>query len=556
MKNPYLDRLSPFGHRDMPGGTVLLSNSLLNKGTAFDDAERDALGIRGLLPPRVFTMDQQVTRAMGQLQRKANDLEKYIFLTTLQLRNETLFFRVLLDNLKEMMPLIYTPTVGQACLEYGSIFRKPRGLWLTRHDKGHIASILRNWPHRGVRMIVVTDGERILGLGDLGALGMGIPIGKLSLYTACAGLHPYYCLPITLDLGTDNPELLKDPAYIGLPERRLRGEAYDEFLEEFVQAVQKVFPSALLQFEDFGNANAFALLQRYQEKICCFNDDIQGTASVSLAGLIAATRLTGRPLKEEKVLFYGAGEAGTGIGELLVEALGEEGVPADDARKQCWFFDSKGLVVRNRGDKLAHHKVPFAHDAEGSENLLEAVKRLRPTALVGVAGVGPAFTREIIEAMGEINARPIIFALSNPTSKAECTAENAYTWTGGRAIFASGSPFAPVTVGGVTHVPGQCNNVYVFPGVGLGVLACKSARVTQSMFLAAARVLADTVVDEDLAQGRVYPDLKLIRKVSLRIAVAVAEDAYQNGLARRDRPENLEEDIRAQMFEPVYRPYI
>jgi malate dehydrogenase (oxaloacetate-decarboxylating)(NADP+) len=554
--NSFVHKLSPVGHRDLPAGTALLSNSILNKGTAFSEEERDALGIRGLLPPRVFTMAEQVVRALGQLRRKPNDLEKYIFLTTLQHRNETLFYRLLLDHLEELMPIIYTPTVGQACLEYGSIFRKPRGLWLTRHDKGHLAEVLRHWPHRGVRMIVVTDGERILGLGDLGALGMGIPIGKLSLYTACAGLHPYYCLPITIDLGTDNPDLLKDPSYIGLPEKRLRGEPYSEFLEEFVEAVQKVFPGALLQFEDFGNANAFRLLHHYQNRICCFNDDIQGTAAVSVAGLMAATHLTGRPLKEEKVLFYGAGEAGTGIGELLVEALEASGIARDAARKQCWFFDSKGLLVKNRGDKIAHHKAPFAHEAEGTSDLLEAVRKLRPTALVGVAGAGPAFTREIVEAMAEINPRPIIFALSNPTSKAECTALEAYSWTHGRAIFTSGSPFAPVTLNGVTHVPGQCNNVYVFPGVGLGVLACGASTVTQSMFLAAARVLADCVGDNDLAMGRVYPDLKTIRNVSLRIALAVAEDAYRLGVARRERPADLEGDIRSQMFEPSYRPYI
>ena len=554
--SPSVHKLSPFGQRDLPSGTALLSNSILNKGTAFSEEERDALGIRGLLPPRVFTMEEQVVRALGQLRRKPNDLEKYIFLTTLQHRNETLFYRLLLDHLEELMPIIYTPTVGQACLEYGSIFRKPRGIWLTRHDKGHLAEVLRHWPNRGVRMIVVTDGERILGLGDLGSLGMGIPIGKLSLYTACAGLHPYYCLPITLDLGTDNPDLLKDPSYIGLSEKRLRGEPYSEFLEEFVEAVQKVFPGALLQFEDFGNANAFRLLHHYQNRICCFNDDIQGTAAVSVAGLMAATHLTGRPLKEEKVLFYGAGEAGTGIGELLVEALEAGGIAHDAARKQCWFFDSKGLLVKNRGDRIAHHKAPFAHEAEGTSDLLAAVRTLRPTALVGVAGAGPAFTREVVEAMAEINPRPIIFALSNPTSKAECTALDAYTWTHGRAIFASGSPFAPVTLNGVTHVPGQCNNVYVFPGVGLGVLACGAATVTQSMFLAAARVLADCVGDNDLAMGRVYPDLKTIRKVSLRIAVAVAEDAYRLGVARRERPADLENDIRSQMFEPSYRPYI
>lgn len=550
------DKLSPWGQRDLPGGTSMLVNSLLNKGTAFSDAERDAFGLRGLLPPRTFTMEQQVSRAIGQLERKQSDLEKYIFLTTLQHRNETLFYRLLLDRLEELMPLIYTPTVGQACLEFGSIFRRPRGLWITRHDRGRIAEILRHWPNRGVRMIVVTDGERILGLGDLGALGMGIPIGKLSLYTACAGLHPYYCLPITLDVGTDNPTLLEDPYYIGLPEKRLRGLEYQAFIAEFVEAVQHVFPRTLLQFEDFGNANAFHLLSEYQNKICCFNDDIQGTAAVAVAGVMAATRLTGIPLAEQRLLFYGAGEAGTGIGELFSHALAAEGMPLEQARRHCWFVDSKGLVVKGRGDELAHHKVPFAHDSEGCRDLATAVEKVRPTALIGVAGAGPAFTQAILESMGAINARPIIFALSNPTSKAECTAEAAYGHTGGRAIFASGSPFAPVTLNGVTHVPGQGNNVYVFPGIGLGALSCRSKHVTDSMFLVAAKTLAAQVEASDLAKGRVYPELRSIRTVSLRIATAVANEAYRLGLAQLPLPADVQADIASQMFDPSYVDYL
>ena len=551
-----LDKLSPFGQRDLPSGTALMANSLLNKGTAFSEEERDAFGLRGLLPPRIFGMTEQVGRALGQFRRKNNDLEKYIFLTTMQHRNETLFYRLLLDHLEEMMPIIYTPTVGQACLEYSSIFRRPRGLWLTIRDKSRLTDILRHWPNRGVRMIVVTDGERILGLGDLGALGMGIPIGKLSLYTACAGLHPYYCLPITLDVGTDNEKLLSDPLYIGLQQKRVRGEAYDAFIKEFVDAVQTVFPGALLQFEDFGNANAFELLKYYRRKICSFNDDIQGTAAVAVAGLMAATRLTGQSLKEQKILFLGAGEAGTGIGKLFAGALESEGVPLNKALERCWFVDSKGLLVKGRGDKLAEHKIPFAHEAPFTPDLLSAIKQVQPTALIGVAGVGPAFTREVIETMASINKRPIIFALSNPTSKAECTATDAYTWSGGRAIFAGGSPFAPVTVNGVTHVPGQGNNVYVFPGVGLGALACQTSQITDSMFLAAARVLANEVSEDDLSQGRVYPNLKHIRQVSLRIAVAVAEEAYRLNLTARPQPENLTEDIQSQMFEPVYHSYV
>jgi len=550
-----VNKLSPTGCHDISAGTALLSNSLLNKGTAFSEHERDSLGLRGLLPPRIFSMDEQVERALGQLSRKPNNLEKYIFLTTLQQRNETLFYRLLLDHLEDLMPIIYTPTVGQACLEYGSIFRSPRGLWITHHDRGRVAEILRHWPNRGVRMIVVTDGERILGLGDLGALGMGIPVGKLSLYTACAGLHPYYCLPITLDVGTNNKKLLEDPLYIGLTEPRLRGEEFRLFLAEFVEAVKSVFPGALLQFEDFGNTTAFELLNTYREKICCFNDDIQGTAAVTLAGLLASTRLTGQPITSQKILFYGAGEAGTGIGELFASALEAEGIAPGAAKRQCWFFDSKGLVVKGRGDKLADHKLPFAHEAEPVADLIDAVRRLRPTAIVGVAGAGPAFSQEILKTMAEINPRPIIFALSNPTSQAECTAEEAYGATGGKAIFASGSPFAPVTLNGVRHVPGQGNNVYIFPGVGLGALACQAIQVTDSMFLAAARTLAAAVTEPDLAMGRVYPDLKTIRQVSLDIAVAVAEEAYRLKLARLPRPDDLQAEIAAQMFEPAYPSY-
>ncbi len=550
-----MKRLSPAGCQDIPGGTVLLSDSLLNKGTAFSEEERDRLGLRGLLPPRIFGMDEQAKRAVIQLAKKPTDLEKYIFLTTLLQRNETLFYHVLLDNLEELMPIIYTPTVGQACLEYGSIFRKPRGLWLTHHDRDRLPELLRHWPRRDVRMIVVTDGERILGLGDLGALGMGIPIGKLALYTACAGLNPYYCLPITLDVGTNNEKLLQDPFYIGLAEKRIRGEEYHSFIAKFVKAVTDVFPDALLQFEDFGNANAFTILHEYQNKICCFNDDIQGTAAVALAGILAGSRITGQPLGEQKILFYGAGEAGTGIGQLTAAAMQAAGIPRDEAFRRCWFFDSKGLVVAGRGDELPHHKQPFAHAGAPVATLLDAVKTLRPTALIGVAGAGPAFDRDIVEAMSEINPRPMIFALSNPTSKAECTAEDAYAWSRGKAVFVSGSPFAPVTFNGVTHYPGQGNNVYIFPGVGLGALACGTSRVTDSMFLAAAFTLANAVTEHDLAKGRVYPDMKSIRSVSVEIAVAVAEEAHKLGLARIPAPSDLAADIRAQMFEPTYSAY-
>ncbi|MEI6278932.1 MAG: NAD-dependent malic enzyme [Verrucomicrobiae bacterium] len=540
------------GGFNLPAGISLLKDSLRNKGTAFNEEERDAFGLRGLLPPRVFPMGQQVERALGQLRRKESDLEKYIFLTSLQQRNETLFFRLLLDHLEETMPIIYTPTVGQACLEYGAIFRSPRGLWISIRDRGRVESVLRNWPNQGVKLIVVTDGERILGLGDLGALGMGIPVGKLALYTACAGLNPYYCLPITLDVGTNNAKLLEDPFYIGLPQARVRGEEYDDFVNEFVLATQKVFPGSLIQFEDFGNHNAFEQLGKWRDRICCFNDDIQGTAAVALAGLIAAARETGTPLREQKLLFLGAGEAGTGIGELFVSALREEGVSEADARHQCWFVDSKGLLVKGRGDELPKHKIPFAHEADPCTSLAEAVGRLRPSALIGVAGMGRTFTPEILGNMAAINERPVIFALSNPTSKAECTAEEAYQHTSGRAIFASGSPFQPVEFGGRKYHPGQGNNVYIFPGVGLGVLASEASRVTETMFLAAARTLAAEVSAEDLSRGGVYPQLRKIREVSRKIAVAVAEEAYASGLAEASRPDDIGRDISERMFNPDY----
>ena len=548
--------LSSIGEPSRLRGAQLLSDPLLNKGTAFTERERDALGLRGLLPPRVFTLEEQLERSLTAVRRKSSALEKYIYLTTLQNRNEVLFYRLVLANIEEMVPLIYTPTVGEACLQYGSIYRKPRGMFISLRERGRIAEILRHWPTAGVRLIVVTDGERILGLGDLGALGMGIPVGKLSLYTACAGVHPSYCLPITLDVGTDNTALQAGPAYIGSREPRARGQVYDEFIEEFATAVKQVFPKALLQWEDFGNTNAFRLLSRYRQKLCSFNDDIQGTAAVALAGVIAALRLTGGTLAQQKILFLGAGEAGTGIADLFVEAACADGLTKAEAQARCCFVDSKGLVVKNRGDTLASHKLPYAHDLPFVPTLLEAVRTLRPTALIGVSGMAAAFTQEIVRTMAEINTKPIVFALSNPTSKAECTAEQAYAWTDGRAIFASGSPFAPVELNGRRHVPGQGNNVYIFPGVGLGALVSEASEVTDEMFLAAARTLAQLVEPSDLALGRIYPPLTKIREVSLNIATAVAEAAYRNGLTTRNRPDDIAADIRSRMFEPVYQDYL
>ncbi len=546
---------TPALHLHGKRGVELLHDPLINKGTAFTEAERDALGLRGLLPPRVATPEQQVARVLENYRRKESPLEKYIYLVSLQERNEALFYRLVTENLDEMMPIIYTPTVGLACQKYGHIFRRPRGLYLTRRDRGRIRTILQNWPHADVRIIVITDGERILGLGDLGAHGMGIPVGKLSLYTACAGIPPAQCLPIMLDVGTNNEAFLADPLYLGTAEPRLRGAEYDELVEEFVVAAQAVFPRACIQFEDFGNANAFRLLHRYRDRACTFNDDIQGTAGVTLAGLLSSERLTGIPLAQQKILFLGAGEAGIGIGDLIVEALKLQGVSQDVARRQCWFVDSKGLVVKSRTD-LVEHKLRFAHEHAPMATLLEAVRALKPTAIVGVSGMPQTFTEEVVRAMAEINRKPVIFALSNPTSKAECTAEQCYTWTEGRGIFASGSPFAPVTLNGIKHVPGQGNNSYIFPGVGLGVIASEATRVTDEMFYIAARILADLVTEEDLQMGRLYPDLKRIREVSLRIATGVAEVAFARNLTHMLRPADLTAHIRAVMFDPTYPDYV
>jgi malate dehydrogenase (oxaloacetate-decarboxylating)(NADP+) len=535
-------------------GVDWLNSPIFNKGTAFTDAERDTLGLRGLLPPHVHTMQEQVVRVMNNFGTKPNDLERYIQMVSLQDRNETLFYRVVMEHLEDMLPIIYTPTVGRACQEYGYIFRRSRGFYISSRERGQIEKTLRNWPVTDVRVIVVTDGERILGLGDLGAYGMGIPVGKLALYTACAGVNPQQCMPVTIDVGTDNETLLADPLYTGLRQKRLRGAEYDSLLEEFITAVQKTFPKVLVQFEDFGNHNAFRLLERYRDRVCTFNDDIQGTGSVALAGVLSALRLTGGKAADQRVLFLGAGEAGLGIADQIVAVLVGAGLTVAEARQRCWFVDSKGLIIEGRGH-LTANKLPYAHPHAPCPNLLAAVQALRPTMLIGVSGQGRSFTREIVEAMAQFNARPVIFALSNPTSKAECTAEEAYTWTAGRGVFASGSPFAPVVLAGRTHVTGQGNNVYIFPGVGLAVVATGARRVTDAMFMAAARTLASLVREEELAEGRIFPALKRIHEVSLAIAVAVAEEIYARNLASVPRPADLAGFIQASMYYPDYPNY-
>lgn len=540
-------------HHGREIGLDLIHDPVANKGSAFTEEERNKLRLRGLLPPRPSTIEVQQMRVLENFHRKPSDLEKYIFMVALQDRNETLFYRTVVDNIVEMMPIIYTPTVGQACREFGHIFRRARGMYVTVEDRGRIRSILDNWPYE-VKIIVVTDGERILGLGDLGANGMGIPIGKLSLYTACAGVHPSVCLPVMLDVGTNNSRLLSDPLYIGLRRRRVRGEEYDACVEELVQAARDKWPGVLIQFEDFATANAFRLLRRYRSRICCFNDDIQGTAAVALSGLVKAGRISGNKLREQTILFLGAGEAAVGIADLTRSAMVRAGMSEEDALRRFWMIDSKGLVIAARDD-LQEHKKRYAHEGEFTDSLLEAVERLRPTALVGVSGQPQTFTEEVIRAMARLNERPIIFALSNPTSKSECTAEQAYTWSDGRAIFASGSPFAPVQCGGRLLVPGQGNNAYIFPGLGLGTIAAGATRISHAMIEAAARSLAQQTDDETLEQGSVYPPLTRVRDVSAHIAAAVAEQAYEQGLATVSRPDDLDEHIRSQMYEPVYSTY-
>jgi malate dehydrogenase (oxaloacetate-decarboxylating)(NADP+) len=541
---------APVRPSDSPRGMALLRDPLLNKGTAFTAQERDALGLRGLLPAHVLSMGAQAERVLTNLRGLPDDLQKYVMLNSLHDRNEALFFRVVCDNIDEIQPLIYTPTVGLACQRFGHIFQRPRGLFIGANDRGRIAELLGNWPYPA-KLIVVTDGERILGLGDLGANGMGIPVGKLSLYSACAGVHPELCLPVMLDVGTNNEALLNDPYYIGLRQNRLSGNAYDELIDEFVTAAREAFPGVLIQFEDFANHSAFRILRKYRDKVCVFNDDIQGTAAVALAGLLSALRVTGSKLTDQRLLFLGAGEAATGIADLVVSAMMAQGASEAEAVRRNWLVDSRGLVVRNRSG-LTEHKLRYAHEQAPIHDFVTAIRTLEPTAIIGVAAVGGAFTPEVLEAMARINNRPIVFALSNPTSKAECSAEEAYRHTGGRALFACGSPYDAVKLNGKTFVPRQGNNSYIFPGVGLGAIASGTRLVTDEMFMAAAYTLAHLVSEADIEQGSLYPALARIREVSAHIAAAVADVAYQRGLATGHAPKDLIAYIRSQMYEPHY----
>ncbi|WP_020173661.1 NAD-dependent malic enzyme [Methyloferula stellata] len=532
-------------------GYEVLHNPHLNKGTAFSEAERRAHRIEGLLPPRVCSLELQIARTHEELSNLDNDLQRYLFLSDLQSRNETLFYAVLMSDPATFMPLVYTPTVGEACQKFDHIFRASRGMYLPISARGRLREILSNWPQKDVRFIVVTDGERILGLGDQGVGGAGIPIGKLALYTACAGVPPQYCLPITLDVGTNNQELLDDPLYLGLERHRVRGAEYDAFIDEFVEAVQALYPKCCIQWEDFANINAVPILERYRDKICTYNDDIQGTAAVALAGIFGALRISGQKLADQRFLFLGGGSAATGIAELISEAMALQGMDIKASRARNALFDINGLMVTSRTD-LADFQKPFALDHAPISSFVEAIKVLRPTGIIGVSTVPKLFNQKVIEAMSAINERPIIFPYSNPTSRSECTADEAYRWSHGKAIFASGSPFPPVEIAGQTFVPGQGNNVYIFPAMGMAVFATESTRVTEEMFIVAAKAVAEQVTEDNLAKGLIYPPQSRIFEASLHVAGRVAAYIFDKGLARVPKPADIDAHIRNAVYHPVY----
>ena len=527
----------------------VLKDKSINRGVTFKRNEREELGLRGLLPYAVFTEDVQINRVMNALRRMSTDLERYSSLSVIQQYNETLFYRVVMDNVEELLPIIYTPTVGQACIEFSHIFRLSEGFYITPDDKGNIRKNLDHWPEEDVRVIVVTDGQRILGLGDLGANGMGIPIGKLSLYTALAGIPPQQCLPVMMDIGTNNEEIRNDILYLGYPKKRLEGKAYLEMIEEFVMAIQDKYPKALIQFEDFLTPNAYALINKYKERVLCFNDDIQGTASVALAGVYASTRITKIKFSDLKIMFLGAGSAATGIADLMVSAFENEGLSNEEACSRLWFVDVNGLVVTGRND-LMEHNLPYAHEHEQMD-FIGAIDSIKPNILIGATGAPNTFTQEVVERMTKINKRPVIFALSNPTSKAECTAEQAYQWSDGKAVFSSGSPFGKVVYKGKEYHPGQGNNAYVFPGIGLGTIVSNATTIPDDLFLVASRTLANLVSEKNLKDGSLYPRLTEIRNISLNIATAVAEKVYELGISKdMEKPANLKQLIADYMYDP------
>jgi malate dehydrogenase (oxaloacetate-decarboxylating)(NADP+) len=536
-------------------GIDVLHDPVLNKATAYTEAERQALGLVGLVPDATESEDLQLHRVLQQLGHKTTDLERYIYLVNLLDNDETLFYRTLMSDPARFLPIVYDPTIAEACLKFGHIYRRARGLYLSITRKGHVKEVLRNWPEKDVRFICVTDGGRILGLGDLGANGMGIPIGKLQLYTACAGVPPQGLLPMYLDAGTNNQPYLNDPLYLGLRRPRPSTEELYAFVDEFVEAVQEVFPRCCIHFEDWTGSDAVHLLARYRDKVCCYNDDIQGTAGVTLAGRLAALKATGGKLRDQRVLFLGAGSAAIGLAGLIASAAVQEGLSLREAQARLSMFDVNGLLEPSRKD-LFDFQVPYAHPHPPTRDFVAAIESIKPTAIIGVSTVGKTFTRQVVEAMSRLNDRPIIFALSNPTEHAECTPEEAYTWSKGKALYAAGVQFPPVSYGGQTFLPGQANNFYIFPAVGMAIYATQAKRVTDEMFIESARALADQVTPGQLAQGLLYPPQSDILETEIKVAARVAKVVFDSDHARVARPADCEEFIRSHVYKPEYRSLV
>ncbi|MGL2963964.1 NAD-dependent malic enzyme [Flavobacterium sp. RSB2_4_14] len=532
-------------------GYSLLRNPRFNKGTAFTKEEREKYGLIGIIPDKIETIETQILRVDEQLESYDKPINKYTYLMQLLETNETLFFKTITSEPAKFLPLIYTPTVGEACQKLGHISRRPRGLFISIDQKNNIKNILKNWPVNDIRFSVVTDGGRILGLGDLGINGIGIPIGKLLLYTSCGGVPPEHTLPIVLDVGTNNEEFLNDPLYPGLKCKRIRGKEFDDFVAAFVEAMYEVFPKVCIQWEDFPGVDAIRILETYRDKVCTFNDDIQGTAAIATAGFISISRLMKKKFIDQRFLFMGAGAAAFGIADMLVKKFQRDGLSAEEAYSHIWMFDVNGLLVSIRTD-LAEHQIPFAHDGEPCTNFAEAVLKIKPTAIVGVSTVGGAFNQQVIENMSAVNERPIIFPYSNPTSHSECTAEQAYTWSKGKAIFASGSPFAPVEFEGKTFTPGQGNNVFIFPALGMAIFATEAKRVTDDMLLTASEAVAEQVTQADFEKGLIYPNVNDILNVSMKVAEKVAEHIFESGLASVERPGNMVDFIKSKMYIPSY----
>jgi len=532
-------------------GIELLHDPSLNKSTAFTEAEKQALGLVGLVPDITETDEIQLQRVNLQLAQKPTDLERYIYLINLLDHNETLFYRTVMSDPARFLPIVYDPTIGEACLKFGHIYRQPRGMYLSITRRGKVKEVLKNWPQKDVRFICVTDGGRILGLGDLGANGAGIPIGKLQLYTACAGVPPQYLLPMYLDAGTNNEQYLHDPLYLGMRKPRPATQDLYSFVDEFVQAVQEVFPKCCIHFEDWTGADAVHLLQRYRDKYCVYNDDVQGTAGITLAGMINAAKLKGTKLKDEKYLFLGAGSAGIGLADLLCSALVGQGMSLKEAQSRVYMFDINGLLESTRKD-LLDFQLPYAHKHPPTRDFVAAIESIKPTTIIGVSTIGGAFDQKVIEAMAKINQRPVILALSNPTEHAECTPEQAYTWSNGKAIYAAGVQFEPVHYNGQTFLPGQANNFYIFPAVGMAIFATQAKRVTDEMFIEAGQAVADQVPTELLKQGLLYPLQSNILEIEIQTAARVAKLVFDSNLAGVPRPPDMVSFIRKHVYKPEY----